>query len=137
TCALPISPCERTIDLLFSERFIVLLADFRSLIRAGLGRRRRRLSRLMVRWKTRGVESMSRAATTRLDPGEHSIDRAHVFPYRDGFAMRWSIRLHSGRLMRPLTQGPTKGKVRARARARAADLLSGSGDGGWKGTSKT
>ena len=80
---------------------------------------------------------MSRAATTRLDPGEHSIDRAHVFPYRDGFAMRWSIRLHSGRLMRPLTQGPTKGKVRARARARAADLLSGSGDGGWKGTSKT
>lgn len=80
---------------------------------------------------------MSRAATTRLEPGEHSIDRAQVFPYRDGFAMRWSIRLHSGRLMRPLTQGPAKGKVRARARARAADLLSGSVDGGWKGTSKT
>lgn len=80
---------------------------------------------------------MSRAATTRLEPGEHSIDRAQVFPYRDGFAIRWSIRLNSGRLMRPLTQGPTKGKVRARARARAADLLSSSSDGRWKGTSDT
>src|SRR5699024_28093 len=80
---------------------------------------------------------MSRAATTRLEPGEHSIDRAQVFPYRDGFAIRWSIRLNSGRLMRPLTQGPTKGKVRARARARAADLLSSSSDGKWKGTSDT
>ena len=80
---------------------------------------------------------MSRAATTRLEPGEHSIDRAQVFPYRDGFAIRWSIRLNNGRLMRPLTQGPTKGKVRTRARARAADLLSSSSDGRWKGTSDT
>lgn len=78
---------------------------------------------------------MTRAATTRLEPGEHSIDRAEIFPYRDGLAMRWSIRLPSGRLVRPLTQGPTKGKVRARAKVKAAELLAGPGDGRWKGTS--
>ncbi len=80
---------------------------------------------------------MARAATTRLEPGQHSIDRAQPFEYRDGWALKWSVRLDNGRLVRKLTQAPTKGKVRARAKVTAAELLAGPGDGTWKGTSDT
>lgn len=80
---------------------------------------------------------MARAATTRLEPGEHSIDRAQPFEYRDGWALKWSIRLDNGRLVRKLTQAPTKGKVRARAKVTAVELLAGPGDGTWKGASDT
>lgn len=80
---------------------------------------------------------MARAATTRLEPGQDSIDRAQPFEYRGGWALRWSVRLPNGRLVRKLTQAPTKGKVRARARATRDELLTGPGDGTWKGTSDT
>lgn len=42
---------------------------------------------------------MARAATTRLEPGQHSIDRAQPFEYRDGWALKWSVRLDNGRLV--------------------------------------
>lgn len=74
---------------------------------------------------------MARAATTRLEPGQHSIDRAKPFEHGDGWALRWRIRLHSGRLVDKTTKGPTKGVVRSRARATAAELLATPGNGSW------
>ena len=75
-----------------------------------------------------------RAATTRLLPGQTSIDR--TTPTRradaDGFMLDWSIRLHDGRLVRKRTQGPSKGEVRARARRTAERLLTTSADSTWK-----
>lgn len=80
-----------------------------------------------------------RAATTRLEPGQHSIDRVEPFqrPGRDGWTIHWHLRLPSGKLERAggrFTQAPTKGQARAKARAIAEDLLKGSGNGTWKGT---
>lgn len=74
---------------------------------------------------------MRRAATTRLEPGQHSIDRAKPFEHGDGWALRWRIRLHSGRLLDKTTKGPTKGIVRTRAKATAAELLATPGNGTW------
>lgn len=77
----------------------------------------------------------TRAASSRLEPGEHSVDRARPFPYRGGFALKWRIRLSSGRIVEKLTQGPTKGEVRARARRKAEDLLKTPGNTSWTPTS--
>lgn len=76
---------------------------------------------------------MSRAATTRLAPGHHSIDRAKPTrrDHTDGFVLDWSIRLHDGRLLRKRTQGTSKGDVRARARRTAQRLLTTSADSTW------
>ena len=77
-----------------------------------------------------------KAATTRLAPGEHSIDR--VTPRKrdsDGvWVLDWSVRLHDGKLLTKRSQGKTKGGVRARARAKAADLLA-TGNSTWSRTS--
>ncbi|WIY83945.1 hypothetical protein [Propionimicrobium sp. PCR01-08-3] len=78
---------------------------------------------------------MARAATTRLEPGQHSIDRATPFAYRDGWALKWRLRLPSGKLVEKLTQGPTKGAVRSRAKATAAKLLAAPGNTAWSPTS--
>lgn len=80
-----------------------------------------------------------RAATTRLEPGQHSIDRVEPFqrPGRDGWTIHWHLRMPSGKLEREggrFTQAGTKGQARAKARVIADDLLKGSGDGSWKGT---
>lgn len=75
---------------------------------------------------------MTRAATTRLEPGQHSIDRSTPYRFGDGWRLRWRIRLHSGKLMDMSTKGRTKGATRARAKAKAAELLAvgaGSTDG--------
>ncbi|MDO5500181.1 MAG: hypothetical protein Q4F67_10950, partial [Propionibacteriaceae bacterium] len=74
---------------------------------------------------------MARAATTRLEPGQHSIDRAKPFPYRDGWALKWRLRLPSGKLVEKLTQAPTKGIVRSRAKATADKLLKAPGNAAW------
>jgi len=63
------------------------------------------------------------AAKTRLQPGEHSIDRANPRPHNSGYVLDWSIRLHDGKLVRKRTQGATKSAVRARAKATATNLL--------------
>lgn len=80
---------------------------------------------------------MSRAATTRLDPGQHSIDRTKPRRVDGGYQLDWSIRTHAGELKRKRTQAPTVGEVRARARATAETLLTSGGGGRWKPSSKT
>ena len=72
------------------------------------------------------------AAKTKLEPGTHSIDRAHPRELPDGtIALDWSVRLHNGRLLRKRTKGPKKSIVRARARQTAKELLETPG-GNWK-----
>jgi len=78
---------------------------------------------------------MARAATTRLEPGQHSIDRAKPFPHGDGWALRWRLRLPGGRLLDKTTKAPTKGEVRARARRTADSLLKAPGNANWTHTS--
>lgn len=75
----------------------------------------------------------TRAATTRLAAGHHSIDRAT--PRRsldaEAWVLDWSVRLHDGRLLRKRSQGPTKGAARAAARRTAQRLLTVSADSTW------
>lgn len=76
---------------------------------------------------------MTRAASTRLTPGQHSIDRAVPFWYRDSWTIRWRVRLPSGKLVSRTTSAPTKGLARARAKEKAAELLAVGADNpsGW------
>lgn len=83
-----------------------------------------------------------RAATTELEPGHHSIDRVTPFqrPGRDGWTIKWHLRLHDGRLWKKegtMTSAPTKGQARAKAKRIAVEALKGGGAGAWKGSSKT
>lgn len=81
-----------------------------------------------------------RAATTRLEPGEHSIDRntptPRVLKGTEVIVLDWSVRLHNGRLIEgKRTQGRTAAEVRRRAKATAADLLATDGQRTrWKAT---
>lgn len=63
------------------------------------------------------------AAKTRIQPGEHSIDRNNPRPHNGGYVLDWSIRLNDGKLVRKRTQGATKSAVRARAKETAKNLL--------------
>jgi hypothetical protein len=86
------------------------------------------------------ARATKRAATTRLEPGQHSIDRAKPFKRagRPGYTIHWYLRLHNGRLEREegrFTQAQTKGEVRAKARELAKVLLKASGSDDWKSTS--
>ncbi|MGN0094867.1 MAG: tyrosine-type recombinase/integrase [Corynebacterium sp.] len=71
-----------------------------------------------------------------LEPGEHTILSADPYPFKDGYRIDWSIRLHSGKLIEKQTQmkGPLhKTKLRARAKKKAADMLVTAGTvGTWK-----
>lgn len=78
---------------------------------------------------------MARAATTRLEPGHHSIDRAQPFPTETGWALRWRLRLPSGKLLDKTTKAPTKAEVRAKARRTADSLLKAPGNTNWTPTS--
>lgn len=75
----------------------------------------------------------TRAATTRLAPGHHSIDRATPRRSADGEAwvIDWSVRLLDGRLLRKRSQGPSKGAARGVARRTAQRLLTTSADSTW------
>lgn len=79
---------------------------------------------------------MSRkASTTRLDPGNHSIDRVTPRQRDDGvWVLDWAVRLHDGKLLTKRSQGSTKGAVRSRAKAKASDLLA-TGNSTWSRTS--
>lgn len=83
------------------------------------------------------VPTMSerRAATTRLEPGHHSIDRATPRKRGDAWLLDWSIRLHDGRLVTKRSQGTTRGQVRLRAKTSAEELLATGVGGAWKTTS--
>lgn len=75
------------------------------------------------------------AATTRLAPGEHSIDRVTPHQREDGkWTIDWSVRLPDGKLLTKRSQGATKGEARTRAKAKAADLLA-TGNSSWSRTS--
>lgn len=83
-----------------------------------------------------------RSATTKLEPGQHSIDRVEPFRRegREGWTIKWHLCLPDGRLYKAagtFTSSPTKGQARAKAKRIAADILSGAGNGSWKGSSKT
>jgi hypothetical protein len=78
---------------------------------------------------------MSRSATTRLDAGQHSIDRVQPTKKDGRWMLFWSIRLYDGRLLRKQSQGLTKGEARARAKTKANELLTSSG-GIWRTTSQ-
>lgn len=74
----------------------------------------------------------TRAATTRLNPGQTSIDRTAPRRCAEGaWLLDWSVRLHDGRLLRKRSQGPTKGQARAAARSTAQRLLTASADSTW------
>lgn len=84
--------------------------------------------------------SRRKAATTRLENGEHSIDRNTPTPRtlkgREVVVLDWSVRLHNGRLITDKrTQGRTAAEVRRRAKATAAELLASDGHRSqWKAT---
>lgn len=75
-----------------------------------------------------------RAATTWLEPGHHSIDRATPRLRGGVWKLDWSIRLPDGRRVDKRSQAPTKGEVRRRAKVAAAELVATSG-GTWKSKS--
>lgn len=77
-----------------------------------------------------------RASTSKLNPGEHSIDRANLYKYREKWQIRWRIRLHDGRLLDRRTQAATKGEARARARHTANELLQSGAHSHWRRSSK-
>lgn len=85
--------------------------------------------------KNYGLSMTRSAATTRLSPGEHSIDRVTPRQREDGgWVIDWSVRLHDGKLLTKRTQGKTRGEVRARAKNKAEDLLA-TGNSSWSRTS--
>lgn len=81
-----------------------------------------------------------KAATTRLENGEHSIDRntptTRILKGREVVVLDWSVRLHNGQLISgKRTQGLTAAGVRRRAKTTAAELLGRDGHRSpWKAT---
>lgn len=75
-----------------------------------------------------------KAATTRLEPGEHSIDRntptKRVLKTGEVVVLDWSVRLKDGRLVNKRTQGRTYAGVRRRAKTTAENMLKTSGQSG-------
>lgn len=75
---------------------------------------------------------VTRAATSKLAPGEDSIDRVHPIQQPDGsWRIQWTIVLRDGRTKRPSSFGPTVGEARRRAKSKAEELLR-TGGGDWK-----
>ena len=78
-----------------------------------------------------------RAATTRLELGEHSIDRVNprFNAEKDKWLLDWSVRLLDGQMVNKRSQAATRGEVKRRAKATAKELLT-TGGGAWKTSSK-
>lgn len=64
-----------------------------------------------------------RASTSRLEPGEHSIDRSTPRQVDGQWWLDWSLRLHDDRILRRRSKGATEKIVRRRARRTAEKLL--------------
>lgn len=78
------------------------------------------------------AQFVTRAATSKLSPGEDSIDRVHPIQQPNGsWRIQWTIVLRDGRTKRPNSFGATVGEARRRAKAKAAELLQ-TGGGNWK-----
>lgn len=70
-----------------------------------------------------------KSASTRLRPGETSIDRVHPRKTADGYVIRWRVRLPSGRTLDRRTQAPSIGECRRKAHETADMLLATPGNG--------
>ncbi|WP_328990460.1 site-specific integrase [Kribbella sp. NBC_01245] len=75
-----------------------------------------------------------RATTTRLEIGEHTIDRSEPYERDGGWWLDWTVRLLDGRIARRRSKGSTKGETRRRAKKAVKVLLAASGRGIWKAT---
>ena len=84
------------------------------------------------------TKKKNRASTSKLEPGQHTIDRAIPFKTPAGWGIQWSVRLTDGRVVRRKSMAGTAGAARARARQKAEDLLITDGvvEGPWKRSSK-
>lgn len=76
-----------------------------------------------------------RAASSRLAPGETSIDRVTPTKTGTGYSLKWSVCTHDGQLLRKTSTGSSKGAARANARAKAKELLTTPGTATWKPSS--
>lgn len=86
-----------------------------------------------------------RAASTYIEPGEHSIDRCTPNTLkREGkpavtkagkpiLVMTWHVRLHDGRLLQKQTQGPNNAAIRRKAKRTADAMLRAGGHAPWTG----
>lgn len=83
------------------------------------------------------ASSKTRSASTKLEPGENSIDR--VTPWQDEetkkWFLAWSMRLPSGKLVRRRTESTRKADLRAKARAKVEQVLAEAMDSQWKPSS--
>ena len=74
-------------------------------------------------------DTPTKATSTRLQPGETSIDRVHPRKTESGYVLRWRIKLPSGRTLDRRTQAPSIGECRRRAHEAASLLLASPGNG--------
>lgn len=83
-------------------------------------------------------QNNKRASSTKLEPGEHSIDRAT--PWQDEqskkWMLAWSLRLPNGKLIRRRTQSDRHKDLRPKAREKAKSLLDQAKVGQWKSSSE-
>lgn len=77
-----------------------------------------------------------RTTTTKLEPGQHSIDRVTPYKYRGKWQIKWRMRLHDGRVLERRTQGKTIGAARSKARALANELVQTGASSDWKRADK-
>ena len=70
-----------------------------------------------------------RAATVKLEPGQHSIDRAVPFGTPTGWGIQWSMRMPDGSVVHKQTKADTVSTARARAHRSAETLLRAGGSG--------
>lgn len=74
-------------------------------------------------------ETPTKATSTRLRPGETSIDRVHPRKTESGYVLRWRVRLPSGKTLDRRTQAPSIGECRRKAHETAEMLLATPGNG--------
>lgn len=74
-------------------------------------------------------ETPSKSSSTRLRPGETSIDRVHPRKTESGYVLRWRVKLPSGRTLDRRTQAPSIGECRRKAHKTADMLLATPGNG--------
>lgn len=73
-----------------------------------------------------------RAPTSKLAPGENTIDRNTPWSKDGRYCLTWTIALPDGRTLRRTSQAATKGEVRRRAKAKAAEILASGVGSSWK-----
>ena len=72
------------------------------------------------------------ASTSRLEPGQDTIDRSVTRTHNGAIWLDWTLRMPDGRIIRKRTKGPTVGTARKRAHAKAEELLTVGEHAEWK-----